>query len=128
MKVFIAKIDYFDPADASRTGSRYRRVPEIFDLVAVAVEDHRRHAFVTAEKAFGLLRPARMRDARIHVRPEAVFIARQLFPEADRPLVGEGDPADALDVRSSAASADAECRDSHSPRSHIHCPPAPARS
>ena len=38
-----------------------------------------------------------MRNARIHIRPETVFLGGELFPEADRALVGEGEADNRLD-------------------------------
>src|SRR5688500_13122111 len=59
---------------------------ELRDEFAIAVVQLRRHLLIAAENALARLAPARMRHVRVHIRPEAIFIAGQLLPEAHRPL------------------------------------------
>ena len=70
---------------------------QVGDVFAVAVEQQRRLALVGADDLLGRLAPARMRDLRIDVGPEAVFGRLQRLPVALRPLVGEGEAHDRLD-------------------------------
>src|SRR5215510_12877959 len=67
---------------------------EIGNIFAVAVEQERRLALAGADEFLGRLAPARMRDLRIDVGPEAVFGRLQRLPVALRPLVGEVEPHD----------------------------------
>ena len=60
------------------------------NLFPIAIIHLGRHTLAGAKQAFGALRPARMRDPRIHIRPEPIFIAGKLFPEGNRPFIGEG--------------------------------------
>src|SRR5688572_11212659 len=69
---------------------------EARDELAIAVEQARRHPLIAAEQPFRRLAPARMRDLGVHIGPEAVFAALDLFPEADGTAVGEGDAGDRL--------------------------------
>ncbi len=70
---------------------------EIGNKLAVAIEKLRRDAVVLADDPFTRLAPARMRDLRVDVGPEAVFARLDLLPERDRPLIGELEKDDGLD-------------------------------
>src|ERR671918_1856145 len=67
------------------------------DVVAVAVEQLRGHAFVTAEHAFGRLAPARVRHLGVDVGPEAILRWLDRLPESHRPLIGKGEAAHGFD-------------------------------
>jgi len=71
---------------------------DIGNVVAITVIDPGRHAFAVIQKTFIGLRPARMRDFRIYVGPEAIFIGVNVFPEAFGALVGEGKADDGFDI------------------------------
>src|SRR5262249_57215394 len=70
---------------------------KISDELAIAVEQLRRHPLLCPEYALGGLAPARMRHLRIDIGPEAVLRRLERFPEAHRPLVGEGELYDRFD-------------------------------
>ena len=60
------------------------------DEFAVAVIDLRRNRLFGADQSLGGLAPTRMRHFRVNIGPEAIFVAGDLFPEADGARVGEG--------------------------------------
>src|SRR5215208_4179133 len=88
-------------ASSRHRGRRGRSRPEAFPLqiaveagdeLAIAVEDLRRHPLPGAEHPLARLAPARMRDLRVHIGPEAVFRGLDRFPEALRPPRHQADP------------------------------------
>src|SRR5919202_129960 len=78
-------------------GLAFEALVEIGDLGRIAVEELRRAALARAEQLFRGLAPARMRDLRIHIGPEAVFLRLDLLPEALRALLDEAEADDRLD-------------------------------
>src|SRR5215468_8695127 len=66
------------------------------DIFAIAVEEKRRHPLVAAQDPLIGLAPARMRDGRVHIGPEAIFGGLDRLPEIVGLLVGQGEPHDAL--------------------------------
>src|ERR1044072_8780869 len=75
-------------------------LPALLDVGAVlgvAVEQQRLPALARADVLLARLAPARMRDFRIDVRPEAVLARLQRFPEALRPLISEAEARDRFD-------------------------------
>src|SRR5258708_4672811 len=67
------------------------------NVVGVPVVQLRRNLVAGADVGLHLLAPARVRYARIDVRPEAVLIGRQQLPEILRPIGDEREAHDRFD-------------------------------
>src|SRR3546814_20886961 len=85
------------PPRSTRTDTLFP-YPTLFRSLGIAVVEQRRHLFVQAEHPLPRLAPARMRNLRVHVGPEAVLVTLDDLPEALWPLVGELEAHDRLHV------------------------------